>query len=788
MTIEIAVLLGVLGAMVVLFLTEWLPIDLTAFLGLGTLILVGYVRPEEAFDGFSSPAVITMMSIFVISAALDRTGVADAVGARIHLWVGSREIPMIGALMTTAGVLSAFMNNIAATAVLMPAVAAIARKGGLAPSRLFMPLAFGAILGGTTTLVGTPPNIVAGELLRQAGMESFSLFAFTPIGLALLATGILFMVTIGRRLLPDRGHGPVATGDRRLEEVYRLQDQLLSLRVPPGSWLDGVALRDARLGSTLGVQVAGLVRDGQKRLAPDAETLLHGDDVLLLQGRLEEVEKLLRAGQMDVERTTLEGLPRPGAGIGGARLRLRRRSPMVGRTLQHIRFRQRFGAMIVGIRRGEHLIRDRVGNRVLEADDRLLALGPREGLERLSEMAEDFEVRAVGLGAIRELRDEIYLLEIGEGSTLAGTTIAESRLGELVGVTVAGIARNGEVRLFVGPDEVLDVGDRLIVAGAPDRVLQLRELAGVEVTRPGDATELQSPDVGLVEVTLSPRSTLAGRTLKELSFRDRWGLQVIAVWRGGKALHSDLADLRLALGDALLLQGSRRRIRALHDDPELVLLDPADSSDPDAPADPVLGKKPKKAPFAIAGLGLMILGVVSGVQPIQVASFVAASLVILFGCLSMPEVYRAIEWKAIFLVAAVLPVGGAMERTGAAELLATTVVDVAGPWGPHAVLAALIVLSSVLSQGLDGAPAVVLLTPVALGAAEQLGISPYPILMGVAVAASAAFMTPFSHKANLLVMGAGGYRAVDYLRVGTPLTAILLVLMVLGIPLVMPFQ
>jgi di/tricarboxylate transporter len=183
----------------------------------------------------------------------------------------------------------------------------------------------------------------------------------------------------------------------------------------------------------------------------------------------------------------------------------------------------------------------------------------------------------------------------------------------------------------------------------------------------------------------------------------------------------------------------------------------------------------------------MIGLVISGWQPIQVAAFAAATLVVLSGALTMEEAYRAIEWRAVFLVAAVLPVGVAMEKTGAALLLAQSVVDWAGPFGPYLVLTAMAVLSSLLSQGLDGAPAVVLLAPVVFETAQQLGLSPYPIMMGVALAASAAFMTPFSHKANLLVMGAGGYRSIDYLKVGTPLTIVLLGIMVVLIPVFFPF-
>ena len=168
------------------------------------------------------------------------------------------------------------------------------------------------------------------------------------------------------------------------------------------------------------------------------------------------------------------------------------------------------------------------------------------------------------------------------------------------------------------------------------------------------------------------------------------------------------------------------------------------------------------------------------------AAFVGATFVVLAGAISMEEAYRGVEWRAVFLVACILPVGMAMERTGAALLISGTVTDVAGPLGPYAVLAGLFGLASLLSQCLDGAPAVVLLTPVALGTAEQLGLSPYPIMMGISLAASAAFMTPFSHKANLLVMGAGGYRVTDFLRAGTPLTVIVLILLVVLVPVFFP--
>lgn len=771
----IAFLFALLAVMVYLFLTEKIPVDLTAFLGLTVLIFGGYLEAGEAFQGFASPAVITMLSVFIVSAALLRTGLADFMGARIHAWVGGREIPLIVTLMLVAGVLSAFMNNIAATAVLMPAVAAVAQRSGLAPSRLFMPLAFGAILGGTTTLVGTPPNIVAGEMLRERGLEPFELFDFTPVGLVLLGVGTVFMTTFGRRLLPD--HAPHAPrGDAHdLRQVYQLDERLFSLRLPADSHLDGVTLGESRLGSALGVQVVAVLRGPRRELAPSASTPLRGGDVLLVEGDRRDVEELLRVQGLEVERTEPEALPPTAGGYGGIRARLLHGSSLAGQSLREIGFRERFGLVVVGIRRGDEILRERLAGEVLAVGDAIFALGPRERLEALRGMA-DFEVRDVGFSAIRQLQDRLFAIRVPDGSPLAGRTLGESGLSEQAGLTVGGLIRDGETRLALeGGDRIL-AGDQLLVAAEPSRIAELVEVGELQLEIPAAGADLESEDVGVVEVALAPRSTVAGHTLRELEFRRRWGLLALALWRGGEPRHGDLADVDLRLGDALLLQGPRERIEKLAQDPDFVVLSPL----------PV-ERRSRKAPFALGGLLLMITLVVGGWQPIHVAAFTAASLVLLSGALTMEEAYRAIEWRAIFLVAAVLPVGIAMDRTGAALLLADSVTGLAGSFGPYAVLAVLTVLSSLLSQGLDGAPAVVLLTPVVLQAAETLGLSPYPLMMGISVAASAAFMTPFSHKANLLVMGAGGYHARDYLRVGTPLTVVLLALMVMLIPIFFPF-
>ena len=775
MTWEIGFLLLLLVVMSYLFLTAKLPVDLTAFLGLVVLILGGYVGPAEAFSGFASPAVITMLSIFIVSAGLLYTGIADVVASRVNALVGTKEIPLIITLMLVGGVLSAFMNNIAATAVLMPAVAGIARRSRLSASRLLMPLAFGSILGGTTTMVGTPPNIVAATILSERGLEPFGLFDFTPIGLILLGVGTLFMITLGRKILPNRQAGTSQTDTAELSHIYQLKEKLFTIRIPPESDLDGVTLVEANLSGALGIQVVSILRSGTKNFVPKAETMLKGGDVLLAEGQLSEIEDLLRVRDVELRPTKAGQLPRPIRGVTGIRAEVLETSPLVGMSLREARFRNRFHLVIVGIERGDETLRQRLGSQILQAGDSIVALGTRTHLQEL-DSDPGFQVKELGFSALKSIEGHLSVIRIPPGSSLVGATVGGSRLGELVGVTIGAIIRDGTTRLAVSPDDVIQADDGLLVACDPKRVQDLVRIGDIRVNPGLGEMELESEDFGVVEVALAPRSALVGKTPRELEFRDRYGIQLLAIWREGRTIFTGLADLAFKFGDALLVQGPWDRIRPLGPNPDFVVLSPTG----------LRPRRNKKAPLAVGALLLMIAMVVTGVQPIHVAAFTAASLVLLFRTVTMEEAYRAIEWRTIFLVAAVLPVGIAMETTGAALLAVKAVREVAGTLGSYAVLVALVLLASLLSQALDGAPAVVLLAPVALESAAQLGINPYAVMMGVSLAASAAFMTPFSHKANLLVMGAGGYRTMDYVRVGTPLTVAVLGIVVALVPVFFP--
>ena len=775
MTVEIAILLAIVLAMAVLFFTEKLPIELTAFLGLVVLTLGGYVTPAEAFTGFSSPAVITMLSIFFVSAALLHTGVADMIGGRVHRLIGDRERLLVVAIMVVAGVLSAFMNNVAAVAVLLPAVASIARRTGIAASRLFMPLSFGAILGGTMTMVGTPPNILAADLLRERGLEPFGLFEFTPIGAILLGVGVLYMITFGRWLLPRRTRETGAGAAVDLTRVYDLTASLVGIRIPPGSTIVGRTLGEARLGSTLHAQVVAIVRDGQRTLAPRADTVVRDGDELIVEGQLDEVRELFGGHGIELGDPTPDFLADAWGDIGCQALQVGEDSPLVGQTLRDAHFRERHGTLVIGIRRGDEILDSDLAERIICSDDELLTVGTRTQLEATT-LPDGVVARSLDPATMPDLYGHLFLLGIHAGSPLAGTRLRDSHIKELAGLTVVGVGRDGGTIQTVDPDTRIRTGDQLLVAGDPDRVRTLLELGNAQLRQDISRAGFESDDVGMVEVTLAPRSRVEGLTLAEIDFREQHGLQALAIWRKGRPIKDDLARQELRFGDALLVQGSYNRIRLLGAHPDFVVLSSA-AQEP---------RRTAKAPLAIGSLGVMIAMVVTGFQPIHVAAFTAATLVVLLGAIKMEEAYRAVEWKAVFLVAAILPMGLALEKTGAAMLAADMVSAATGPYGPYAAMAGMFTMSSVLSQCLDGAPAVVMMAPVVIEAAANLDIDPRTLMMGVALAASAAFMTPFSHKANLLVMGSGGYKTTDYLRVGTPLTIVLLILMVVLVPVFFP--
>lgn len=312
-------------------------------------------------------------------------------------------------------------------------------------------------------------------------------------------------------------------------------------------------------------------------------------------------------------------------------------------------------------------------------------------------------------------------------------------------------------------------------------ILLVKGIEGVFIQDPSlhpDPSMIEDDHVGLVEVILSPHSVLSGMTLRQIHFREKYGLTVLAVWRKGKAYRSGLRDTALEFGDALLLYGSWKKLTVLGREPDFLVLTETAQEPP----------REDKAKIALTIMAAVLLPVMAGWVPIYIAVVMGAAFMVLTKCLTMEEAYRFIEWKAVFLIAGMLPLGTALDQSGAARLLAEGVVGTLGPFGPYAVLFGLLVITFLATSIIPTSALVVLMVPIALKTSASLGISPYPLMMGIAMAASSSFTSPISHPANVLVMGPGGYRFIDYMKVGVPLTLVILVVLMLIIPVLWPLQ
>jgi di/tricarboxylate transporter len=779
LTPEIATVLVILVMAIVLFVSEWLRMDVVALLVLVSLALTGLVTPEEALSGFSNMAVVTVWAVLILSGGLARTGIANRIGQQVLRIAGSSEARLVAIIMLTAGVLSGIMNNIGVAALMLPVVVDIAHRTRRAPSKLLMPLAFGALLGGLTTLIGTPPNILVSEVQRRYGLEPFQMFDYTPTGVFVLLAGVAFVTLLGRRLLPSRNIRDFSSGIRaEARDFFGLRERLFVVRVPADSTLVGKTLVESRLGAALGLNVLGIIREDKRQLAPDPGTLLLPDDRLLVEGRQSPLDELVGREHL----TMVGGRPTVERLVSGevevAEVRLDPGCGLLGHTLEQAGFRTRFGAIVLAIRRGDVILRTSLEKTLLQSNDVLLVQGTRAHLDTVREEP-CISVSAPEEAESYHLEERLMQVRVPQGSPLAGKTLAESRLGDAFGLGVMGIVRGETTHLMPEPDKRLAPGDLLLVKGEPEDLLTMNGLQSLRIEQeaPPDLSELESEFVGLAEVVLSPHTTLAGKTLRELHFREKFGLNVLAIWRSGRPYRSNLRDMALRFGDAILLYGPREKLKMLGTEHDFLVLTEEAQEAP----------RLNKAPVALLVMAAVLVPVIFGWLPIAITAVMGVVLMIVTGVLTMEEAYRSIQWKAIFLIAGMLPLGIAMEQAGAASLLAEGVVRLVGAYGSLAVMASLFVLAALASQVMPNPAVAVLLAPIAYNMANGLGVSPYPMMMAVAVSASAAFLSPVGHPANVLIMGPGGYRFSDYLKVGIPLTLVVLVVSLLVVPVFWPF-
>jgi len=786
MTFEIALVLAILATALVLFIGEWIRMDVVALLVLGTLAITGLVSPDEAFSGFSNTAVITVWAMFILSDGLTRTGIANVIGAQVMRLAGRREVAMIVVIMLTAGFLSAFMNNIGVAALMLPVVIDIARRTRVPASRLLMPLAYATLLGGLMTMIGTPPNLLVSNAMIEGGHEAFGLFDFTPVGVAVMVAGTLFVALIGRLFLPKRKAESRDRGrsQRALRSQYRLAERTFTLRIPQDSMLVGKTLGESRITSAADLVVLALQRFGRSETLPNRQTTLRAGDELLVQGQLDRFSALRRLSDLVIEREAPVLQSMVAERLANAEVVLADSSPLVGELVTHVGFRQRFGADLLAIqRRDQPPRRTHLAYVPLRAGDRLLLQGRKDTMEALHEIGDFSEVALLDAEEVTGrygADDRLFVVRVPRESELAGRALGRTRLTEVFDFKVLATFRDGQLELLPGADTELAGGDLLLIQGEAEDLDALRALQRLDLdSKPSmKLSSLESRRLVMQDATLDPRSALVGKSLAELNFRERYGLELVGVWRNGAPIEEDLRDVRLALGDALLLVGPREKLELLERDPDFLVLSPLGKAPPDT----------RRAPVA-AGIMLgVVTSVLVGWLPIQVAAVFGATLMVLTGCLRMEQAYRAIEWRAIFLIAGMLPLGTAMQETGAAAWIAAQVLSVTGDAGPWPVIFSLYAMTAISTVVIPPAVLVVIMAPIVLSAMADMGLAPETAMMAMAVAAAASFMSPISHPANILVMGPGGYRFADYLRVGVPLTLVVFAVVMLVLPFIWPLR
>ncbi len=783
MTFEILLVLIIMGAALVLFLTGWLRMDIVALMIIGTLAFTGLLSPEESLAGFSNPAVVTIWAMFILSAALYHTGVARIIGRQLQRVAGHNEVRLIMLIMISAGTLSAFMNNIGVAALMLPVVMDLSRNEQIPPSRLLMPLAFSSQLGGLVTLIGTPPNLLVSHALQDQGFAPFRLFDYTPIGFRALIGGIAFMVLLGRHLLPrtDTLGDAKAQTAKKLSTSYALQKQSFLLKVRPDSELVGKTLAESRLRAGLGLNVLSIIREYETVLDPGPGSIIRAEDKLHVQGSKENLTAMKRW------RVLLSNQDGPGVNellsqdLQIYEVRLPAKSKLTEKRLRETDFRKRLGINVLAVKRGDDIEFTILHDYQLKKHDTLLVQGPRERLTVLEKEGAIDQVRYASreqLIAHYRLHSVLFLMEVTDDVDLFERAISESQIGSAFGLTVlAKLDKDHKVTPY-SPGSTLSKNDKLLIKGNIEDLQLLSGLKDLEIlTESVPSTQsLETEEIKMAEVVVAPRSLMAGMTLRDINFRRKFGLTVLAIWREGKPIRTDLHNLPLRFGDALLLYGKNEKLELIGADPDFIMLT-------DTKTQPL---RTEKAMTAVLVMAAVLLPVIIGIVPLAIAALVGIALMVLTGCLRMEEAYRAIEWRSVFLIAGMLPLGVAMEQTGAALLLAEGVVESLGRFGPWGIISGLYLITAVSALAIPPPALVVIMSPVALQAAATFDISPHSLMMAIAIAAAACFMSPVSHPANLLVMGPGGYRFRDYLKVGIPMTLVVMAIVLLLLPVIWP--
>ncbi|WP_026462663.1 SLC13 family permease [Adhaeribacter aquaticus] len=583
---EVTIVLSLLGIAIILFATEKISVDIVTLIMLIVLCTTRIITPEEAYAGFSSDFIVILASVFVLTAALEETGILEFMIVRLVQVASKGTNILLFLVMLISGGISAFMNNTTVTAMFVSPLVGVSRKLKISSSKLLMPLAYASILGGTCTLIGTSTNVAVSGYISKAGFEPVTMFELTPIGLVIFAVGMLYMMTIGRKLLPNNQ-------DTTLTEEYRMQKYITEVIVLDESPLVGQIVYASDL-SRMRFKILNIIRNKEKFL-PDYRTRIKGGDVLLVEGQL-------------------------------------------------------------------------------------------------------------------------------------------------------------------------------------DDLIKIRETKGIEIMADVILEDaLQSPDIRLAEVLITAQSNMIGHTIRGVDFQRRYGLVVLAVSRQGETIRTKIGEVRLKLGDLLLVQGDRERLASLRVNQHLALLEEFA---------PILFAKRK----GFITISCFVLAIILGsfnILPLSISFLAAAVISIITGCITTEKAYQAIDWRLLILIGGMTAFGSAMENSGAAKFLATNIVEWLEPFGKLGILAGFVLLTVFLTQPMSNAAAALVIVPVALQTALTLNSEPRTFAIAIMLAASVSLVTPFEPSC-ILVYGPGKYKFSDFLKVGSGLTLLLLVIIIFMLPMFWP--
>ena len=595
LTTEQGIYLLILFTAIAVLLTERVRNDIVAILIIVSLYVSGILTAEESLAGFSSEPAIVVAGIFVLSRGMHQTGLSETIGGWVSRLAGSGYNRMLSVVMLAVAGLSAFTHHLTTTAVMLPVTMNIAQEREIAPSKLLMPLSFAASLGTTITIIGAPAFLLASSSLQRAGRPGLGIFSIAPIGIALTITGTVFMLLVGRLLLPDR------KGGNNGSEHTKLEEYLTELAVLPGSPLAGKTIDEAEASRRFDFEVDRVLRDGQAIVAEPAHEQLREGDVLVV-------------------RTT--------------------------------------------------------------------------------------------------------------------------------------------------PDEIATVHD--------EGNLELAPIARYEaVLPPADEHNGDEAASQMIQAIVAPEASLIGQTLREARFRRRYGAVVVSISRRGEKLTNELRQIPLRSGDVLVIQGDEEAIARVASDRDFLLLMPFQAET----------RRRQKAPVAAAIMLATIAAAALNLLSIEIAAITGAVAMVLTGCLSAPQAYRAIDARIYVFIAGAIPLGAAMEASGTSDLIAGWMQSTVAGWNQMLILLTIFGIVAVLTQFMSDAATTAIFAPVAIALANALGQAPEPFVVTVAMAAVASFLTPIGHHGNLLVYAPGRYQFADFVKVGTPLTVVVAVVVVVMAPI-----